>query len=67
MKQRVVNLEALVIEMKNKHKEMNDDIAENGKGLCEVREQLTSLKAGNVPVVDNRRKSSCVGTFTRAI
>ena len=62
LKQRVVNLEALVKEMKNKHKEMNDDIAENGTGLCEVRKQLT----GNVLEVNNNRESSCVGKFTRA-
>ena len=66
LKQRVVNLEALVLEIKNKHKEMNDDIAENGTGLCEVRKQLKSVKAGNVPEVDSSRESACAGKFTRA-
>ena len=45
---------------------MNDDIAENGTGLFEVRKQLKSVKAGDVPEVNNSRESSCVGKFTRA-
>ena len=66
LKQRVANLEAFMKDIKSVHKEMNDDIAENGRGLCETREQLKSLKAGNVPVAENSRESSCAGKFIRA-